>query len=157
GVEVLAVGGKNQMLETYVYYGERLKGPICIVMDKDAENLVPDLNYYRRTNDKIFILEEGEFEDLYDNDWIVKTIQAHYQPTQPVTDKHRAHLESGHRVKVLQDLWYELGLGEFDKVTFAEHLAETLTTEQLLSESMKQLVKDILAVATTAGDKHAVL
>jgi hypothetical protein len=157
GIDVLGVGGKNQMLETYVYYAERLKGPICVVMDKDAEDLVPDLNYYRRPNDKVFILEQGEFEDLYDNGWVVHTIQAHYQPTQPITEKHWAHLDSGSRVKVLQDLWHELGLGEFDKVTFAEHLAETLTNEKLLSEAMKNLVGDILTVAEKAGEEHAVL
>jgi len=143
GIEAVAVGGKNQMLENYVYYAERLNGPICIVLDKDAEPLLPDLSYYRRPQDRIFVLQEGEFEDLYAMDWIVQTVNEHYQPDQEMTENHFAQATGG-RVETLQILWQELGLGEFNKVAFAEKLAETLTHERLMSPAMKRLITDII-------------
>ncbi len=145
GILIQPVGGKNQMLQQYINYAEHLAVPISIVMDKDAQPLLPDLSFYQREQDHIFILEEGEFEDIYTLELIAKTINTSYQPNHPVTLKELRAIEAPNRVKMLQMLWQSLGLGIFDKVEFAQKLVETLTHQQkLLSPPMKQLVEKIM-------------
>jgi hypothetical protein len=144
GIMIQSVGGKNQMLQQYVQYAEQLTVPICIVLDKDAQSLLPDLSYYQRPQDNIFILEEGEFEDIYALELIVKTVNEYYQPNHPLTLNSLRKMEGSSRVKVLQTLWQDLGLGIFDKVEFAQHLVQTINHKKLLSPPMKRLVERII-------------
>ncbi len=147
GILIQPVGGKNQMLQQYVNYSEYLSVPIIVLMDKDAAPLLPDLNYYRREQDQIFILEEGEFEDIYALELIVKTVNEQYMPGKPLTLKmlKDAEAENDSRVKTLQYLWAELGLGLFDKVNFAQAMARTIREEKRLSPPMEQLMRTIIA------------
>ncbi len=144
GILVVSVGGKNQMLQQYVDYAEHLSVPISIVMDRDAQSLLPDLAHYQRDEDHIFILEEGEFEDIYALPLIVKTINEHYRPVQTVTLEQLRRRDGASRVKMLQSLWQELGMGWFDKVEFAQNMVHTLTHEALVSPPMKHLIQRII-------------
>jgi hypothetical protein len=149
GVMVISVGGKNQMLQQYVHYAELLKVPISIVMDQDALPLFPDLKHYCRDHDQIFILEEGEFEDIYAPELIVKTVNDFYFPTQTLTLQAFGKLEGGNRVKTLQTLWQQLGIGVFDKVSFAQRLVETIRQEKLISPAMQHLIEKIMRAKPT--------
>jgi hypothetical protein len=143
GILVLSVGGKNQMLQQYVAYAEQLAVPISIVLDKDAQNMLPDLAFYQRPGDEIFILEEGEFEDIYSWDLVVKTVNQCYHTTRTLTVSELKQRDGESRVKVLQRLWPELGLGLFDKVEFAQRLTQTVTQANV-SPSMRKLVERII-------------
>lgn len=148
GILIQAVGGKNQMLQTYIRYTEHLAIPIIIILDKDAESLIPDLNHYQRPQDSVCLLEEGEFEDIYQPDVIVKTVNKFYQPLQPLRVSQVKTKPAESRAKLLQSLWQDLGLGLFDKVEFAEHLIQTMTSEKHLSAAMKQLIYKMIAAKT---------
>ena len=154
GILIQSVGGKNQMLQQYVTYLERLAVPITIVMDRDALPLQPDLDYYRRSQDRLFILEEGEMEDLYDRELIVKTVNEHYAPSRPLTLALLQEWKGRSQVKTLQTVWQELGLGLFDKIEFAQALVETMNHEKWISPPMKQLVSDILAAKANGHSVH---
>lgn len=144
GIFIQAVGGKNQMMQQYVDYAEHLAVPISMILDKDAQSMLPDLAYYQREQDRIMILEEGEFEDIYALELIVKTVNEHYQPHQPLTLKDLRKMDGSSRVKALQSLWLELGLGLFDKVQFAQYLVQTICHERFLSPPMKRLINHII-------------
>jgi hypothetical protein len=150
GIMVLPVGGKNQMLQQYVNYAEHLSIPIYIVMDRDAQSLLPDLTYYQRDQDQIFVLEEGEFEDIYAPDLIVKTINTCYQPSHPVTKMMLKDPKHEGRVKIMQRLWQQLGLGLFDKIDFAQYMAQMIRAEKRVSPEMESLIQKILYAKQSA-------
>jgi hypothetical protein len=149
GVSILGVGGKNQMMSKYLEWQEVLNIPVCILLDQDAAPLVPDLQYYLREQDKIILLEAGEIEDLYDPALIYETLLAHYDLTSFTRESLSHELTSlgpQQTVTALKSLWLKLGLGTFDKVEFAQCLAQTLDAHGKPSEKMKQLIGLLLEV-----------
>lgn len=145
GIFIQPVGGKNQMLQQYINYIEHLAVPISIVLDRDAHSMRPDLAYYQRPQDQILILEEGELEDIYALDPIVKTINKYYQPHPLLTLAGFRKMEGSEgRVKTLQALWHDLGLGLFDKIEFAQYLAQSLRSGKQVSSPMKYLIQKLV-------------
>jgi hypothetical protein len=87
---------------------------------------------------------------MYALELIVKAVNQFYQPQQPLTKKRIQAMPEGNRVKTLQTLWQELGLGVFDKVKFAQALANIIKDVNHLSPSMKRLVEGIIEVKSNA-------
>src|SRR5205085_382215 len=97
-----------------------------------------------REQDAVFLLEAGEFEDMYTPELIVKTIHDQYLPSHPVTIADFAVYDGQSRVLTLQKLWARMGLGQFDKIEFAQALVKTLSGEDLVASAMGQLVQNII-------------
>ncbi len=145
GIVVQAVGGKSQMLQQYTNFAECLAVPITMVLDKDAQSLLPDLQYYQRPQDQILILEEGEFEDMYSPNLIVKTVNKHYHTNTALTLTLLKQMRGATRVRTLQNVWQSLGLGIFNKVEFAQYLAQTLHQDSsLVSPPMQRVIEKII-------------
>ena len=171
GIHIEAVGGKNQMLSTYVHHAEQRACPITVILDADARALIEDLAHYQRPRDQLICLEQGELEDLYPPSLIAATLNAHYDPhplleesdiltfAQDVASmqlaqrlaKAKEDAMSGYGPQtnnsaVLKILFNHYGWRTFDKVRFAQQLAQTLSAdfsrpEQLARPDFKPLVR----------------
>lgn len=143
GVAFEPVGGKNPMLARYVEASEDYRFPICIVLDADAAAFTEDFEFYRRPQDRLFILKEGEIEDLYAPELILKTLDADYQPSETIgVDVLEKPRQTG-RVKQFQALWHQYGLGHFDKIEFAQNVSSRLQSAADVSEPMRALIEAI--------------
>lgn len=130
GIDILPAGGKNHVSALYREFSRHLNAPICIVLDNDAAEIANELAATLRPQDYVFQIAEGEFEDLYDLDLILKTINQHYQPYPEVTRQGFAVIaKNGNargRVQALRAIWQAYNLGSFDKIEFAGKYAEYL-------------------------------
>lgn len=162
GVYVLPSGGKNQMLALYQKFRPILNVPIFVILDRDAAETAATLRPILRAEDVICELAEGEFEDMYEMDLILKTLNRVYDPYPRLTASlYREHLQpppeaSGFippvgRVQELRHLWKVLDLGAFDKTLFATQLGETVRlrgTEP--AQPIRRLINRILEVRAHA-------
>jgi len=139
-IRVTPVGGKNQMLEQYVTLSEQLTLPLGVLLDRDANAMEADLLYYQRPQDRIVILDEGEFEDLYAPEALVEILNTQYQPFQPVTLDDLALRPAQSRSRQLARLWPALGLGDFEKVALAHQMVSQLAHGRGVTQAMRQLV-----------------
>ena len=74
GIMVIAAGGKNQVARKYYEMTEYLKIPFFILLDKDALQTKKIIENKLRMQDKIYILNCGEFEDLIPHDILKNAI-----------------------------------------------------------------------------------
>jgi hypothetical protein len=156
GIKVLPAGGKNHVLSLYKAHARTLQIPICVILDSDAAEIASELQGHQRSQDCIFQIEEGEFEDLYDLGLTLKTINRHYQPFPEVTPARYRELAEAQnvrgRVQMLKLLWQAYNLGSFDKVEFAGKYADTFTPPHKnkvypqLPEAIRRLINTIMAI-----------
>ncbi|MBX2860807.1 MAG: ATP-dependent endonuclease [Vampirovibrio sp.] len=165
GVLVLPAGGKNQVLQLYRQYKTLLNIPMVVVLDQDAEEIHTLLQQDCRLDDILFLLPEGEFEDIYDPTLLAYTINTCYQPHLPVHAKQfqtdQFTPPASGRSEQLKVLWRELGLGDFEKTKLAKNLSTQLlqisqknTTESIsIPPSVQTLLEQIDSAATRTKKK----
>jgi hypothetical protein len=130
GIRLVPAGGKNQVAALYRDLADMLAIPIITVLDSDALQAEQDLLRVIRPNDQVFVIPEGEIEDLYSPLLVTQVLNRHYtlEPgigldifQQPlITDA------GSRRVEQLNALWRHCGLETFDKIHFAGKLADYL-------------------------------
>lgn len=128
GIHLTPAGGKNHVGAIYHESARLLNVPVCILLDRDAEEVARDLRGDLRPKDLIFEIAQGEFEDLYDPDLMIRTINRHYQPYPEMTRTRLKELakaqNAGGNVQALKAVWTSYNLGSFDKIEFAARYAE---------------------------------
>ncbi len=147
GVRVVAAGGKNQVVQLYQQYSPCLSIPIMLILDEDAEHVAERIQTALRSKDRLVILAEGEIEDTYPLPLVLKTINRFYEPVLPLQEAdynqiiQECPLET-RRVDVLKVLWrhYELGDGTFDKIHFADCLAQMLESPDDIPEEFRKIL-----------------
>lgn len=154
-VRIIPAGGKNQVTALYQSLAEELAMPMLVLLDQDADRAMQELSSQVRPGDQLVQIAEGEFEDWYDPDLIVETVNAAYDPHPSLTvDRYQAicKLEDVEltgaqvpktRVEELKLLWQVLQLGAFDKVVFAEKIADHLNSESQCSVGLQQFLKQV--------------
>lgn len=156
GIALLPAGGKNHVLSIYRQQARVLSPPIFIILDSDAQAIAEELQTDLRDQDAIFIIEQGEFEDIYDLDLVLHTVNQHYQPYPEINRQGFAQIaEDNHakgRVQALKAVWQTYNLGSFDKIEFAIHYREIFCQAQarpmpkLLPAPVQTLIERILSI-----------
>lgn len=141
GVKILAAGGKNQVVKLYYKLREEFKLPIFILLDKDAESNEESINTRLRKQDKVYLLDSGEFEDLLPKKLIVKTINNEFKNF--VTIKEEDLEEELPMVKKLEEFFKEKGLHEFKKSEFASRIKQQISSERDISDEVRKIIKEI--------------
>lgn len=150
GVYLLPAGGKNQVVNLYTRLSAVLAVPVFVLLDTDAVQAAEHIRQRLRAGDAVYHLREGEFEDMYDLDVVVKTINRHHQPhpaltQKALTDMMREHRFAG-RVELLTTLWTSHNWGRFDKTDFALKMAEFVEQSARPPESIKRLLDAMTAI-----------
>jgi len=141
GVQIIAAGGKNQVVKLYYKMAEEVKIPIFVLLDKDAESNEELINSRLRKGDKIHLVNSGEFEDLLPKQLIVKTVNNEFRNFVSITEN---DLDTGlSTVMTLEELFKEKCLHEFKKAEFAHRVKQQITSERDISSELKEIIDEI--------------
>jgi len=141
GINIIAAGGKNQVVKMYYKLIEELKLPIFILLDKDAEDNIKQITPKLRKIDKIHLVSCGEFEDLLPKSLVVKTVNKHFENFLAITEN---DLKSDvPTAKVLEELFKTKGLHEFKKAEFAKLVRENIKSDTDISKEIRNIVHEL--------------
>jgi hypothetical protein len=128
-VSLMVAGGANQVVRKYMQLKELISIPIVCVLDADVNTQAAMLKEHLRDNDRLHILESGEIEDVYDASTLVEllnnyldVIRSGRAAVRPVSIQDIR--KTVPRKIILNSIWKERDLGEFDKVGFAKSIVQ---------------------------------
>ena len=141
GIQLIGAGGKNQVAKLYKKYYQKLNLPVLIILDADAVEIAEEITQILREKDQLFLIQEGEFEDILPINLICKSINTFHGLTAQVCPAEiQIDLPMVHTLDIL---WKEKGLGEFDKLKFARIVAENIKDKRDISPILSQIVEII--------------
>ncbi len=141
GVQVIAAGGKNQVVKMYYKLANELKLPIFVLLDKDAADNINQIKPRLRAQDRIHLVSCGEFEDLLPKSLIIKTVNAHFEHFLSITENDLiAEIPTA---KALEEIFKTKGLHEFKKAEFAKLVREKITCDSDISAEIKAIIEEI--------------
>lgn len=142
GVLIIASGGKNQVAKSYLEQKYTLKLPIVILLDSDAQEQADDIQKVIRPQDKIRLIQEGEFEDIIAPKLILKALNKEFKNTGKVI---ASDLKKGlPMTTTLYELYKEKGFGDFKKVEFAKTILSNIDTPEDVSDELEKLLRSFL-------------
>jgi hypothetical protein len=101
--------------------------PMVLLTDADAGEEVEVAAESLRENDRLHVWKDGEIEDTLDTDTLVQQLNTFLQTSGAPGYVSSNDFPQGHRrTVILNRLWRARGLGNFDKIGFAEVVAGNL-------------------------------
>lgn len=142
GIFLIASGGKNQVVKDYLANRNNLNLPILVVLDSDAKEQYDSILSILRKRDKIFLLKDGEFEDLLCQELILEALNKEFKNLARLTNQDLSgDLPMTHK---LFELFKLHGLGEFKKVEFAKMVLRVLSNKSKIGHSLEKLIEDLM-------------
>ena len=141
GIKILPAGGKNQVVKLYYSLSEELRLPIFVLLDKDAVENVNLINRKLRDEDRVHLLNSGEFEDLLPLNLILKTINSHLKNFASISIKDLEKDEP--MVKILEEIFKCCGIHEFKKAEFAHLVQNQIKSTADISEEINCIIKSL--------------
>lgn len=141
GIQIIAAGGKNQVVKMYYKLAEELKIPIFVLLDKDAEDNINQIKPRLREFDRIHLVSCGEFEDLLPKSLIIKTVNTHFKNFLTITEQDLE--EDKPTAKILEEIFKTRGLHEFKKADFAKLVRNNIDSELDISLEIKNIINEI--------------
>lgn len=141
GIQVIAAGGKNQVVKMYYKLSQELRIPIFVLLDKDAEDNIKQIKPRLRKNDRIHLVSCGEFEDLLPKNLITKTVNAHFENFLAISEEDLN--QDLPTAKILEELFKTQGLHEFKKAEFAKLIMEQIKSDADVSQEIRAIIDEI--------------
>lgn len=141
GIYIISAGGKNQVVKLYYHLAEKLKVPIFVLLDKDAEENQEYINTKLRDSDKIHLLSCGEFEDLLPLELVKRTLE--YELNNISIIEQEMLIPEEPMVKLLEDIFKTRGMHEFKKVEFAQMVRRNILLETDISAEIREIITEI--------------
>lgn len=151
GIQIISAGGKNQVVKKYYELSSELKIPIFVLLDKDAEENICQIQPKLRVNDRIHLVSCGEFEDLLPKSLIIKTVNSHFKNFLSIT-KEDFDKEIP-TAKILEEIFKTKGLHEFKKAEFAKLVKENITDLTDVSDEIRTIITEIANINKTLDTK----
>ena len=146
GIQLIAAGGKNQILKIYNDIKDKISIPIFILLDKDGVDVEVPLKSIIKPKDTYFIIEEGEFEDILMPTLICRAVNNFYKAGQHINiDEINNNIP---KTKLLHSLWREKGFEEFSKSSFAKIIAENIREISDISPALIKIIQKIEKICT---------
>ena len=141
GIQVIGAGGKNQVVKMYYMLIEEVKLPIFLLLDRDAEENIKQIQPRLRDIDKIHLVACGEFEDMLPKSLIIKAINNHLENFSSISD---ADLDDSlPEVKNLEYIFKTKGLHEFKKADFAKMIRNNISEASDISPEIAEIIEEI--------------
>ena len=141
GVFLIPAGGKNQVVKLYYELCETLKLPVFVLLDQDGVQNAQEIHPKLRSNDKIHIIECGEFEDILSKDLVDRTLN--YELQNISETKIDFSEEKGHRVEYLEEVFKHRGRHEFKKVEFSQMVKANILSDSDLTPEIAEIIEEI--------------
>lgn len=151
GIQIIAAGGKNQVVKIYYELSQELKLPIFVLLDKDAEENIQQIKPRLRNQDRIHLVSCGEFEDLLPKSLIVKTVNSHFENFVEITESDFS--ETLPTARILEEIFKTKGLHEFKKAEFAKLVKENIVSENDISTEVQTIIDEIRVNKKTLDSK----
>lgn len=138
GINLISAGGKNQVVKMFYQFIESLKLPMFVLLDDDAKENLAEISPRLRKIDKVYLINNGEFEDVLPLKLIKRTLNnylknfdsvelADLRKDLPMTD-------------ILEEIFKQKGFSEFKKAEFATLIAQNIQSLDDVSEEIKTIV-----------------
>ena len=141
GIQIIAAGGKNQVVKMYYKLIEELKIPIFCLLDKDAEENIRQIEPKLRNIDKIHLVSCGEFEDLLPKSLIIKTVNNELNNFASINENDLTN--ELRTAKNLENIFKTKGLHEFKKADFAKMVKDNITDDSDISAEIASIIMEI--------------
>lgn len=144
-VQIIASGGSQQVGRRYLSYRDLLKIPVFCLLDADAAEsatLIED-SLREDHDDELFVLASGELEDSFSYEFLMTVLaqQMRLQGHTISTDLSALSIpRHGKRKSALERLFRVNGLGDFDKLEFAEIAASLLKSRDDVPEELQDFL-----------------
>ena len=174
GLLMVGQGGKNAILKSYPVWASQLAIPLDIMLDADAQTVADKIHDAMehhpspaRESDAVIVLpgdsNTGEIEDLLPEALIFETLNTHFPlppPFHPITQWETLAsiwpdvTHPMRQVSRLQRLWQRchLGTGQFDKITFAQAIIDTLMHHPQPSNFVPEGIRALFAYWLSDGE-----
>lgn len=139
GIKIISAGGKNQVARLYKEFSEILTIPIFLILDSDAIEVAETIEKIKRNKDFIYLIKEGEFEDILPDKLIIRAVNRRYKNVALINKNDFSSEEK--MVKNLENIWKMKGFGSFEKSAFSRAVEEVITTTQDLSIELKEIIE----------------
>ncbi len=140
GVKIIPSGGKNQVARIYRKYCDKINLPILIILDSDARPVKTEIESILKEKDRIFLIPDGEFEDIIPEKLIKNAINKYYSLLNSVSLEELR--ENSSKVETFEKIWKEKGFGEFKKSDFADIIADNISE----NEEVTGIMDDIFSI-----------
>lgn len=141
GVKLISAGGKNQVAKFYCELKDELKIPVFILLDADAVETSESILKVKRDCDHIYLIKQGEFEDIFSLNLIKRTINQRFKN---ICECCKEDFKSDKPMtKILAEFFRLNNLGDFQKSDFAKELAANLKYETDLTAEIIQIIQKI--------------
>lgn len=146
GIIVIGAGGKNQVARKYYKMVNEVKLPIFILLDYDATETKELIVSKIRKQDKIYLIKNGEFEDILPLHLIVESINHNF------SNNLKCCIEDFDRnlkmTKNLHNLFKNKGFGEYKKAEFAKMVKnyleyDILDSLNIISPDIAEIIDEI--------------
>ena len=152
-IMIVAAGGAKQVAKRYLFLRDLVAQPIVCVLDRDAEEQAAVITDTLRDCDRLFVLEAGEIEDTFESGAFARYLNSYLESfpgsVQPVAPSDFPVGTS--RKAILGKLWKERKLGDFDKIAFAESIAQSLDTAGDVPKEFVRILKFLAEVSADNG------
>lgn len=138
GIFVLGAGGKSKSPDIYFKLKDKLRIPIFLLFDSDADQICNSLNKIILKKDKIVIIKSGEFEDIISLNLIKRALNLEYEMISPLK-KDDLHIYN----KMCENLEYfyrTRNIGEFKKAKFSKIIAKNIKYSSDISTEIKDII-----------------
>ena len=141
GIQIIPAGGKNQVVRMYYKMASELKIPIFLLLDKDAEDNITQIEPKLRDIDKIHLVSCGEFEDLLPLPLIIKTVNNELNNFASISENDFDLSISNARN--LENIFKLKGLHEFKKADFAKMVRDNICEDSDISIEISSIVLEL--------------
>ena len=143
-VMFIPCGGANQLLRKYLHLRDTTVLPIMCVLDFDAVEQADTIHDLLRDVDRLHVWSEGELEDTFSPLALLEALNA-YLHSLGVSELLRSDelLDGERRTAQLDRLWRSRGLGNFDKVEFAQFQSLRIRQSSDIPDDAKKLLKKL--------------
>jgi hypothetical protein len=149
-IMIIAAGGAKQVARRYLFLRDLVALPIVCILDRDAEEQAAVIEDTIRDCDRLFVLQAGEIEDTFDPATFARHLnfylESFHGSVQPVVSGDFP-LGTSRKV-ILNRLWKARKLGDFDKIAFAQSIAQKLDTIGDVPKEIAQILKFLAEVAS---------
>lgn len=142
GIFVLGAGGKSKSPDIYLKLKDKLRIPIFLLFDSDADKICNSLIKLILKKDKIVIIKSGEFEDIISLNLIKRALNFEYETISPLK---KDDLKIYNKMCENLEYFYKTrNIGEFKKAKFSKIIAKNIKYSSDISTEIKDIIYTLI-------------